>query len=296
MIGLANVIVVGLLLGGVYSLVSIGLNLIFGVLRIVNFAQGALVMVGMYLTVYLNLRFGIDPTLGLFIVAPALFLLGLVLYQAVLRPLQDEPMMQVFATFGVLIVLQNLMLGVTRGEGVSANSVLSALILPLGPVRISAVRLSALVAALVLTVVLAAFLRRTLTGKAIRALIQDRQSARMLGINVERYYLLTFGLGSALAGIAAALLTPVYTLSPGLGDVFILPAFAVVVLGGLGSVPGALIGGLAVGLIESLAGFYLDPSLKQSIWFVILIVALIVRPAGLLGQVGAEEIGLREQG
>jgi branched-chain amino acid transport system permease protein len=296
MAGFLNVLVIGLLLGGVYSLVSIGLNLIFGVLRIVNFAQGALVMVGMYATVFLNLRFGLDPALAVFLVAPALFLFGLVLYALVLRPLQREPMMQVFATFGVLIVLQNLVLGLTRGEGYSATSALSSLILPLGPVRINAMRLASLAAALVLTVALAAFLRRTLVGKAVRALIQDRQSARMLGIHVERYYLVTFGFGCALAGVAAALLTPIYTLSPGLGDVFILPAFAVVVLGGLGSITGALIGGLLVGLIESFAGYYLEPSLKQSIWFVILIAALIVRPAGLLGQVGAEEVGLREQG
>ena len=296
MTGFFNILVVGLLLGGIYSLVSIGLNVIFGVLRIVNFAQGAIVMVGMYLTVFLNLRFGIDPLAGLFIVTPVLFLAGLALYRFVLRPLQYEPMMQVFATFGVLIVLQNLVLGLTRGEGYSVGSALSSIVIPLGPVRVSATRLASLVVAIGLTAALTLLLRTTLTGKAIRALIQDRQSARMMGIDVERLRLLTFGFGCALAGIAAALLAPIFTLSPGLGDVFILPAFAVVVLGGLGSIAGALIGGIAVGLVESFAGFYVDPSLKQAIWFVILIAVLVLRPAGLLGQVGTEDIGMREQG
>jgi branched-chain amino acid transport system permease protein len=116
-----------------------------------------------------------------------------------------------------------------------------------------------------------------------------------MGINVERTYLLTFGLGTALAGVAGALLAPIYTLSPYIGGNFILAAFAVVVLGGLGSVPGAYIGGLMVGLMESFAGYYVDPALKQAIWFIIFVVVLVVRPSGLMGQAGAEEVGLREQ-
>jgi branched-chain amino acid transport system permease protein len=139
------------------------------------------------------------------------------------------------------------------------------------------------------------FLQRTMAGKAIRAVIQDRQSARLMGINVSRTYLLTFALGTALAGVAGALLAPIYTLSPYIGGNFILAAFAVVVLGGLGSVPGAYIGGLMVGLMESFAGYYIDPALKQAIWFIIFVVVLVVRPSGLMGQAGAEEVGLREQ-
>lgn len=291
-----NVVAAGLLLGGIYSLVSIGLNVIFGVLRIVNFAQGAIVMVGMYLTAYLNARLGLDPFAAVVLVAPALFVGGLVLYRLVLRPLGGEPMMQVFATFGVLIVLQNAVLGLTRGEGVSASSALSSVVVPLGPLRLSAVRLASLLVAVALTLGITLFLNRTLAGKAVRALIQDRQAAMSLGIDVERARLLVFGFGCALAGIAAALLTPIFTLSPGLGDTFILPAFAVVVLGGLGSVAGALIGGIAVGLVEAFAGYYVDPSLKQAIWFVILIAVLVLRPAGLLGQAGTEDLGMREPG
>jgi branched-chain amino acid transport system permease protein len=224
-----------------------------------------------------------------------MFVFGMVLYRLILQPLQNEPMMQIFATFGLLIVSENVILGFTRGEGYSVATSFSRVVLPLGSLKVSAVRLGALLAATAITAGLTLFLRYTLAGKSIRAVIQDRQAARMMGINVERTYLLTFGLGCAFAGVAAALLTPIYTLSPGLGDNFILPAFAVVVLGGLGSVTGAYIGGLMVGIVEAFAGFYIDPSLKQAIWFVILIVVLILRPAGLLGQVGAEEVGLREQ-
>ena len=135
----------------------------------------------------------------------------------------------------------------------------------------------------------------TMMGKAIRAVTQDKRAARVMGINVEKTFLFTFGIGAALAGMAGALLTPIYSITPGVGGNFILAAFAVVVLGGLGSVWGAYIGGLIVGVVEAFAGYYIDPSLKNAIWFIIFLVVLIVRPAGLMGQVGAEEVGFREQ-
>ena len=140
------------------------------------------------------------------------------------------------------------------------------------------------------------FLQRTLTGKSIRAVTQDGQAARLMGINVQRTFTISFGIGAALAGLAGVLLAPIYTLSPSIGGNFILAAFAVVVLGGLGSVAGAYFGGMIVGLVEAFAGFYIDPELKQGIWFLIFLAALIVRPTGLFGQVGAEEVGFREQG
>jgi len=152
-------------------------------------------------------------------------------------------------------------------------------------------------AAVTLTAVaLHLFLKRTLIGKSIRAVTQDRQAARLMGINVERTFTITFGIGAALAGLAGVLLSPIYTLSPGIGGNFILAAFAVVVLGGLGSVAGAYFGGMIVGLVEAFAGFYINPELKQAIWFLIFLAVLVVRPTGLFGQVGAEEVGFREQG
>jgi branched-chain amino acid transport system permease protein len=218
-----------------------------------------------------------------------------VVQRLVLQPLQNEPTMQVFATFGLLILLENSILALTRGEGYSIGGSYSRQVIDVLGLKASLTRVIVFAAATGIALGLMLFLSRTMAGKAIRAVIQDRQSARLMGINVERTYLLTFGLGTALAGVAGALLAPIYTLSPYIGGNFILAAFAVVVLGGLGSVPGAYIGGIAVGLMESLAGYYVDPALKQAIWFIIFVVVLVVRPSGLMGQAGAEEVGLREQ-
>lgn len=293
---LLHVLVVGLMLGGIYGLVSLGLNLIFGVIRIVNFAHGELVMLGMYGAYVAHAALGLDPYLSVLVVVPVVFAVGLVLYRLVLQPLQNESSMQIFATFGLLIVLQNVVLALTRGEGYSVPSKVAELTFGLGDVRVTASRLIIFGAVTAAALALHLFLKHTLTGKSIRAVTQDRQSARLMGINVERTYTITFGIGAALAGLAGVLLSPIYTLSPGIGGNFILAAFAVVVLGGLGSVAGAYFGGLIVGLVEAFAGFYIDPELKQAIWFLIFLAVLIVRPTGLFGQVGAEEVGFREQG
>ena len=292
---LINIVAVGLLLGGIYALVSVGLNLIFGVIRIVNFAQGEFVMLGMYGALAAQLAVGMDPYLAAALVVPALFALGAAIYWIILRPLQGQSMMQIFATFGLLMVLQNVVLAVTRGNGFSVNSVVSTVSVAFGPVQIGLVRLIVLAAATLVTIGLAWYLRSSLQGKAIRAVAQDRKAAALMGINVERTYMVSFGIGAALAGLAGCLLAPLYTLSPQIGINFIMPAFAVVVLGGLGSVGGAYAGGLIVGLTEAIAGFYLDPALKHAVLFMVFIIVLIVRPAGLFGHAGAEEVGLREQ-
>lgn len=290
-----NILVVGILLGGVYSLVSIGLNLIFGVIRVVNFAQGELVMLGLYGTYVVYVFLGLDPYLAIFLVTPALFVLGMLIQRLIMQPLQAEPMMQIFASFGLLILFQNVVLAITRGEALSIHTAYSASVVEIGDVKASLVRINVLIAATLIALALDQFLRRTMPGKAIRAVIQDRQAARLMGINVERTYLYTFGLGAALAGLAGAMLTPIYTLTPAIGTNFIFAAFAVVVLGGLGSIAGAFIGGFIVGIVEAFAGFYVDPVLKQAIWFLIFIAVLIVKPSGLMGKVGAEEVGFREQ-
>lgn len=293
---LLNVLVVGILLGGIYGLVSIGLNLIFGVIRIVNFAQGELVMLGMYGAWLAYATLGLDPYVSLLIVVPALFVIGLVLHRLVLQPLHGESSMQIFATFALLIIFQNVVLALTRGEGKSVATKIAGAVFEFGDIRITATRLIIFVAVTVIAVLLHLFLHRTMIGKSIRAVTQDRQSARLMGINVERTFAITFGIGSALAGLAGVLLAPIYTLSPQIGGNLILAAFAVVVLGGLGSVAGAYFGGLIVGLAEAFAGFYINPELKQAIWFLIFLAVLVIRPTGLFGQVGAEEIGFREQG
>jgi branched-chain amino acid transport system permease protein len=292
---LLRVLVVGLMLGGIYGLVSLGLNLIFGVIRIVNFAHGELMMLGMYGAYLASSVLGLEPYVATLIVVPALFVVGVVVYRLVLQPLQSESSMQIFATFGLLIILQNVVLALTRGEGYSVPSKIASITFGLGEVRVTLSRLVIFAAVTGAAFALHLFLKHTLTGKSIRAVTQDRQAARLMGINVDRTFTITFGIGSALAGLAGVLLSPLYTLSPGIGGNFILAAFAVVVLGGLGSVAGAYFGGLIVGLVEAFAGYYIDPELKQAIWFLIFLAVLVVRPTGLFGQVGAEEVGFREQ-
>ncbi len=230
-----GVLVAGILLGGIYGLVALGLNLIFGVVRIVNFAQGELVMLGMYATYWLYSAVGINPYRAVFIVAPGMFCVGLVLQRLILQPLQDEPMMQIFATFGLVILFQNLVLGATGGQALSIDWPFARKVVGADGVNLNVARLVVLGVLSAITLGLHIFLRDTMPGRAIRAVIQDRRAARSMGIDVERVFLLTFGVGAAPAGLAGALLAPIFTLSPGIGGNFILAAFAVVVLGGLGS-------------------------------------------------------------
>ena len=277
MASFAGVLLAGVLLGGIYSLVAIGLNLIFGVIRVVNFAQGEFVMLGMYATVVAYTALHTDPYLALLLVFPLLFVFGMGVQRFVLQP------------------LQNVVLAITGGAAVSIHTAVSELTITAGPVQVSVARLVALAAVSVVAAGLQWALRYTMMGKAVRAVAQDRRAARLMGINVERTFMLTFGFGAGLAGVAGALLTPIFTLSPQIGGNFILAAFAVVVLGGLGSVMGAYIGGFLIGITEALAGYYLDPALKQAVWFAIFIMVLVMRPTGLFGLAGAEEMGLRVQ-
>ena len=290
-----NIIAVGLLLGGIYAMVAVGLNLIFGVIRVVNFAQGEFVMLGMYGAYAAQLSMGLDPYLAPIVVVPVLFVFGALVYAVILRPLQGEPMMQIFATFGLLMVLENTVLAITRGITYIVNSVITGVSVPIGPINVGLSRIVVLIAATLVTLAIGWYLRSVLHGKAIRAVAQYRNAARLMGVNVERVYIMTFGIGAALAGLAGCLLAPLYTMSPQIGMNFIMPAFAVVVLGGLGSVTGAYIGGFIVGLTEALAGYYLDPALKHAVLFLVFITVLVVRPSGLFGVKGAEEVGLREQ-
>jgi branched-chain amino acid transport system permease protein len=276
-------------------MVSIGLNLIFGVVRIVNFAQGELVMFGMYGCYWAYVQLGLNPYLSVLVIAPLVGLLGVAIQRLVIQPLHNESNMQIFATFGLLMLFQNIMLAMSRGEAFSVGGTMGAEVLSVGELKISVVRLVTLVATTLITIGLHVFLRQTMMGKAIRAVTQDKRAARVMGINVEKTFLITFGIGAALAGMAGALLTPIYSITPAVGGNFIMAAFAVVVLGGLGSVWGAYFGGLIVGVVEAFAGYYIDPALKSAVWFLIFLVVLIVRPAGLMGQVGAEEVGFREQ-
>ena len=291
-----QVIVSGLLLGGVYALLSVGLNLIFGVVRVINFAHGDLMMLGMYLTFYLFGFYKIDPYLSAFVlVAPALFLVGMAVQRLLIKPLQNaSALMLIFSTFGLSIALQNLALMGFKADYRTILTVYSTATLDVAGISVSIPRLVAFVLALVLLIALFLLLRYTLVGKALRALAENRVVTQLMGVRVQRLNLLAFGLGSAITGVAGALILPFSYVFPTIGGSYTLVAFVVVVLGGLGNMAGAFLGGLTIGLVESLSGTYIAPALKEAIYFVIFILVLLVRPQGLFGLgKGTEEVGLK---
>lgn len=289
---LAQLVLNGILLGGVYSLISIGLTLIFGVTRIVNFAHGEFLMLAMYLTFWLSSLQGVDPYFSLLLVVPLLFLAGLIAHRLVIQPILGAPShMQIFATVGLSVTMQNIALFLWKADFRSVESFCSNSSVRVVGLICGAPKLIAFAASVLITFSLHFFLKRSYLGKAIRAVVQDREAAQLMGIDIYRIYLVTFGLGAACVGAAGTFMMPIYTVFPTVGVYFVLTAFVVVVLGGLGSLPGAFLGGLIIGVVESLAGFFISPQLKEAIYFVIFLGVLLVRPSGLFGQIGAEELG-----
>lgn len=287
-----QLIISGILMGMVYALVSVGLTLIFGVSRIINFAHGDFVMVGMYASYVLNQYWGIDPYLGLFLVAPGMFLFGLLIARIIIRPIIGAPQVaQIFATLGLGLVLQNSALFYFGADFRSASSIVSGKTLRLMGISLPIASLVAFVVAIAVVLGLYLYLRHSYTGKAMRAVAQDRRAASLMAINVSRIDFLTFGLGSACAGIAGALLLPLMPVYPSVGLNLVIVAFVIVVLGGMGSLWGALIGGIAIGLIENLSAFYIGSEMRQIAYFIVFLLVLLVRPVGLFGIKGSERVG-----
>jgi branched-chain amino acid transport system permease protein len=284
----------GLLLGGIYSLIAIGLTLIFGVVRIINFAQGEFLMIGMFATFWIFSLLKIDPYLALFIFTPLLFLLGMGTERLIIKPIQNAPpIAQIFSTFGLSIVLQNGALMFWKSDYRSLETSYSNAVISWAGLMINVPRLVAFGVAVGIVIFLYLFLQRPYLGKAMNAVAQDRDAAQLMGVDINRVYMLAFGLGIGLEGLAGALIMPIYATYPTVGFTFGLIAFVVVVLGGLGNMIGAFLGGLVIGLVESFSGFYISPELNTAIYFLIFVLVLIVRPSGLMGIVGAEEMGLK---
>jgi branched-chain amino acid transport system permease protein len=284
----------GLLLGGIYALISIGLTLIFGVVRIINFAQGEFLMIGMFATFWLFSLMKIDPYIALFLFTPLLFLLGMGTERLIIKPIQKAPAIaQIFSTFGLSIVLQNGALMLWKSDYRSIETSYSNAMLNWGGLMINVPRLVAFLVTVGIVVFLYLFLQRTYLGKAMNAVAQDRDAAQLMGVDIDRIYMLAFGLGVGLEGLAGALLMPLYATYPTVGFTFGLIAFVVVVLGGLGNMLGAFLAGLIIGLVESFSGFFISPELNTAIYFLIFVLVLIIRPSGLMGIVGAEEMGLK---
>lgn len=279
----------GLFIGGVYALISVGLTLVFGVLRVVNFAHGEYLTIAMYLTYFMCQRAGVDPFVASVAVVPLMFGLGLVTERLLIRPTLEAPhVVQVFVTFALSLFLQNLLLSLFTSDFRTVRTPYATAAFQIGPLYVSWLRVAVFVVALALAGGLAAFLKYTYVGSAIRATAQDRRSARLVGINVDRVYAVTFALGCALVGAAGILLSPLFPVNPYTGADMILISFVIVVLGGMGSIAGAVTAGLLIGLVESFTGYFAGGELKQLVYFVLFMIVLAVRPNGLFGRKGAE--------
>ncbi len=274
----------GLLMGGIYTLVASGLTLIYGVLHIINFAHGSMLMLAMFGVYFLLTKAGIDPYLALLIMVPAMYGLGYVLYRYMIGKLSLGRVANILLiTLGLSILIENLALMFFKGDSRTISLAYSDKMIELGPLLLGVPKVVSFVAAMVLCGLLGLFITRTDTGKAIRAVAKERMGARLVGIDVDRIFAVSFGIGLATLGAAACLLMPIFYVSPSSGHVFVIVAFTVVVLGGMGSFLGAVIGGLIVGLTESFGGLFLGESLGQIGISLIFILILLFRPSGLFG-------------
>lgn len=293
---LRQAMVTGLLIGGVFGLVAMGLTLIFGVLDIINFAHGALLTIGMYITFVLYDRFGIDPYVAVLITVPLLFLIGAIIQRTIIHPARNAPAHnQLLLTLGLALFIENLMLVVFTATPRSIRLEYGRGLTEIGPLAIefpiriagttiTLTKLAAFIFALVLAALLYLLLHRTTLGKAIRATAQNKEGARLVGISTDRISLVTFGLGVACVGAAAALVLPFLAVDPLVGNAFNITAFVIVVLGGMGSIPGALLGGLIIGLTQELGVVFAPSSTKLLGVFFVFILVLLLRPQGLLGK------------
>ncbi|HME46387.1 MAG TPA: branched-chain amino acid ABC transporter permease [Syntrophorhabdales bacterium] len=296
---IVQLLISGILLGGIYALGSIGLTLIFGVMKVVNFAHGEFFMLGMYLTYWLFHYFQIDPYLSTLILVPAVFLIGLVTYYVFIRPtIGSSVLAQIFITVGLSTIIQNTVLLFWSADfrSISLSYATDAMVfgpfpaLGVDEVMVNPSRLIAFSLAICLSAAFYLFLRFSYTGKIIRATSQDRSAALLMGINIDKIYKLTFAMGIVLTGLAGGLILPIYSVHPFVGFDLVLIMFVVVVLGGMGSVVGAVISGLIIGVVEVFSSYWLGQENKQVIYFLVFIAVLVLRPSGLFGLKEEEEV------
>ena len=278
----------GLTTGAVYALIALGLTLIYGVLHIINFAHGAALMLALYAVYFLKERAGIDPYLALVVVVPAMFVLGYGMQRAIINRAshgKDENILLV--TLGLSIVMENLALLFFKSDTRTIETAYTLTTVPINigvaQAMISLPKLVAFAGALLTSAVLMFVVERTDLGRSIRAVATEKLGAKLMGIDVDHVYAMSFGIGLATLGAAACFLMPSYYVNPLVGNGFVLVAFTIVVLGGMGSFAGALLGGLMIGVVESLGGLLLGESLGQIGIFLIFIVVLLFRPQGLFG-------------
>ncbi|MCL6517529.1 branched-chain amino acid ABC transporter permease [Alicyclobacillus sp.] len=278
-------IINGLLLGALYAIVGMGLSIVFGTMRIVNFAHGQFVMVGMYITYTLFTVFGLDPYVSAIASFILCFLLGMAVYRlAIHRIVRQSDMNHILLTAGVGLMLTNLAQMVYNTNQLTINLSYSHHDLVIGGLRINIAYLISFVIASVVAALLFWFIMKTETGRAIRAISQNDAAAALSGIHVTRTTMLAFGLGIAVAGVAGTLLLPIHYVDPSVGDAFSLLAFIIVVLGGMGSILGSAVGGLLIGVIAQLASYYLGQSYSDVLTYIVFLLVLLFKPSGLLGR------------
>jgi branched-chain amino acid transport system permease protein len=280
-----NVAVSGLLTGLVYGLMALGLSVIFGVVRVVNFAHGEMMTIAMYLAVVLFASFGLDPLLMMLPIAAVLFALGYAMQASIINPFINRPEHSQFILLvAVAIIMVNGLLIVFGPDAQNVQTSYSFDSFMLGPLVVDATKTYAGGAAILAAAALFAFFRFATMGKAIRACADNYTGALVVGLDVKRLYALTFGIGAACVGAAGAMLVLIVDVTPPLGPAFTLLAFIIVITGGLGSMPGALLGGVLIGMTEALAGLLFTPSAKSMFAFAILVLVLLFRPQGIMGK------------
>jgi branched-chain amino acid transport system permease protein len=289
---LAQLVVATVLLGSIYALIAIGLTLIFGVMRVVNFAHGEFLMLGMYLAFWSFTLWSIDPWFMLLVAIPLFFLVGLVTYALVMRGvIHASHNVQIFTTVGLSIALQNTALVLWTGDYHVLRPWHASAVIRLGATAFNLSQVVAFAVSLALTAALFAFMRWTHAGRVMRATAQDGEAATLMGIDTDRVYRVTFAIGIACVGAAGVLVAPLYAAYPTAGLQFVLLAYVVVVLGGLGDMMGALLGSLIVAGVEVVGSYLFGAAWKDVFYFVLFIAVLVFRPAGLFGQRGAETLG-----
>jgi branched-chain amino acid transport system permease protein len=274
----------GLLTGGIYGVIALGLTLIFGILRVINFAHGEFLMIGMYISYFSCTILGINPYLSLLIVIPIVFLLGVLCEILLIKPVLNSPEeIQILLTFGLVLVFQNLALLFWTSDLRNLSSPLAFKLINISGISLRLTTVIAFLISITLSIFLYIFLKKTDFGKAIRACSEQKEGALFCGLKINKIYCLTFGLGITLSAIPGALILPTYSVSPFIGLSFTLPCFIIIVLGGLGSAPGALLGGIIVGVAESFSSLLLPGSLQKLVTYVLFIAVVCFKPSGLFG-------------
>lgn len=293
MITFGQLVLSGLLIGSIYALMSMGLTLVFGVLRIVNFAHGEFLMIAMYGAWAMTKLLGVNPYFAILVVVPAMFLFGMAVHWLIIRPGHDKPhLVLVFATMGLAILMQNVALMLFTADLFDIPPMFGGQSIVIGPFFVRVELLLGFFIAVIATLGLRWMINSTYLGKAIRATVQDGEAAMLMGIPVNRIFLITFAGGSALIGLAACVMIPLFSVFPTVGLNFVLIAFVIVVLGGMGSLEGALLGGICIGVVQSLSSFYVAPAFGQMFFFILFLLVMIFRPAGLLGRRGEAMVGI----